>query len=50
MNSSANDSLQTEESPWDNVEEVTFEFIPTGRSKGDGILSTHDNNFKVSCG
>ena len=47
VNSDVNDTLQTEESPWDNVENVPFEFIQTRRSQGDGILSTHDNNFKV---
>ena len=36
-----------EQSPWDNVEDVTYEFVKTGKSKGEGILTTHDGNFKV---
>ena len=35
------------EDPWDIAEEVSYEFIKTGKSKGDGVLTTHDNNFKV---
>ena len=41
-------SFQAEESTWDDPGVVHFEFIPTGRSRGDGVLSTHDNNFKVN--
>ena len=26
---------------------MSFEFVKTGKSKGDGILTTNDNNFKV---
>ena len=45
---SADDSqLEDVETPWDNVEEVSYEFLKTGKSKGDGILLTHDSNFKV---
>ena len=36
-----------EESPWDDINEVDFEFVKTGKSKGDGILTTHNGNFKV---
>ena len=38
---------EEEQSPWDNVEDVTYEFVKTGKSKGEGILTTHDGNFKV---
>ena len=38
---------EEEQSPWDNVEDVTYEFVKTGKSKGEGILTTHDVNFKV---
>ena len=42
------ESFVEEESPWDpNPDLVSFEFVKTGKSKGDGILTTNDNNFKV---
>ena len=48
MDETADDSLLDDvETPWYNVEEVSYEFIKTGKSKGDGILLTHDSNFKV---
>ena len=40
-------TLEEDDLDWDNPTEVTFDFIRTGRSKADGILVTHDNNFKV---
>ena len=36
------------EDDWDDATTVSFEFIKSGRSNGDGILVTHDRNFKVS--
>ena len=30
---------EEEQSPLDNVEDVTYEFVKTGKSKGEGILS-----------
>ena len=36
------------EDDWDDATKVSFEFIKSGRSNGDGILVTHDRNFKVS--
>ena len=36
-----------EESPWDDVDQVDHEFVKTGKSKGLGVLTTHDNHFKV---
>ena len=32
---------------WDDVKTVSFEFIKFGNSKGDGVLITHDRNYKV---
>ena len=46
MDETADDSLLDDvETPWDNVEEVSYEFIKTGKSKGDGILLTHDSTY-----
>ena len=42
------ESFVEEESPWyPNPDLVSFEFVKTGKSKGNGILTTNDNNFKV---
>ena len=38
---------EEEQSPCNNVEDVTYEFVKTGKSKGEGIRTTHDGNFKV---
>ena len=34
------------QSPWDNVVDVTFQFLPVGKSKPPGMLTTHDLSFK----
>ena len=34
---------------WDNPETVSWYNIKTGRSKDEGVLITHDGNFKVCC-
>ena len=31
---------------WDNPEDVSHTFIKTGKSKKEGVLITHDYNFK----
>ena len=32
---------------WDDPTTVSFDFIKTGKSKGDGILVTNENSFKL---
>ena len=32
---------------WDDVTEVAFNYIKTGNSRLDGMLTTHDYHFKV---
>ena len=32
---------------WDDVTEVSFTFINTGKARLDGMLTTHDYHFKV---
>ena len=43
-----NETLNCSEaqSPWDNVVDVTFQFLPVGKSKPPGMLTTHDLSFK----
>ena len=36
------------EEDWDDASAVSFEFMKSGKSNGDGLLITHDRNFKVS--
>ena len=45
---SEDESFLEAENPWDAVEKVSYEFLKTGKSKGDGILISHDGNFKVT--
>ena len=39
--------VQELELSWDDPTTVSFDFIKTGKSKGDGILTTNDNSFKL---
>ena len=42
------DEEEEEEHAWDDAQSVSFEFIKSGKSRGEGILATHDRNYKVS--
>ena len=46
MSSSSSDDDAEEVVLWDNPEEVSYTFIKTGKSKKEGVLITHDYNFK----
>ena len=39
---------QEEDQQWDDVKSVSFEFIKSGKSNVEGILVTHDRNYRVS--
>ena len=47
------DSAQSDAEPvddeqlWDDVTQVSFNYIKTGNSNLDGMLTTHDYHFKV---
>ena len=40
--------VEDEEYIWDDVSTVSFEFIKVGNSTLDGLLTTHDRNYKVT--
>ena len=42
------DSVEFSEDIWDDVSTVSFEFIKKGKAAQDGMLVTHDRNYKVS--
>ena len=47
---SASDSTGDEEDTypkWDDPAKVPWYFLKTGKSKVEGVLVTHDSNFKV---
>ena len=45
VTSGGSDSFLSDDE-WDHPKKVEFKFIMTGKSR-DGVLITHDNNFKV---
>ena len=48
MEETFNDEDNTvEASFWDNVDTTQYEFLPVGRAKGPGMLTTHNCSFKV---
>ena len=47
MDATLEESLLPDD-PWeDNLDDVKYEFIKTGKSGGLGVLITHDGQFKV---
>ena len=49
MNSASDTTDEDEAYPkWDDPDRVPWYFLKTGKSKVEGILVTHDSNFKVT--